>query len=248
MRRGSGQPHVREPLRAARPPAWPHLPSDMADCGRTRVGPPRCQPEVWVCEAPVSSPISRFRANKLSVRSLLRASNFASNLASIWPILASRVSMRLLSRHHIVPSPPRMTRKRGKFCPVHAAILADSAVLAHVRPAAPGLSPCQPNIGRYWPLIMGYSMPSTPGCWLFTGPANQPQGGKGGRSPLLRFPGGGRGFWAEPASPKRAAYASRFRARGLYTIKRRLADFGRSAKYLKRLSFCCILAGPRSLR
>ena len=91
---------------------------------------------------------------------------------------------------------------------------------------------------------MAYFMPSAPGCWLFTDPANQPQGGKGGPSPLLRFPGGGRGFWDEPASPKRAAYASRFRARGLYTIKERLADLGRSAKGLKQLGFWPIWAGP----
>ena len=82
-----------------------------------------------------------------------------------------------------------------------------------------------------------------PGCWPSTGPANQPKGGKGGRSPLLRFLGGGRGFWASFLGPKGPHTRSVFRARGLYTIKKRLADLGRSDKYLKRLEFCGILAG-----
>ena len=183
-----------------------------------------------MCEAPVSAPISRFRANKLSVRSLLRASNFASNFVSIWPILGVQGINAAIEPPPHRAEPPEDDQEGGKFCPVHDAILADSAVPAHVRSAAPGLSPCQPSIGRYWPLVMAYSMPSMSGCWLFTSPANQPQGGKGGPSPLLRFPGGGRGFWGEERGPKGPHARRVFRTRGLYTIKERLADFGRSGK------------------
>ena len=52
---------------------------------------------------------------------------------------------------------------------------------------------------------------------------------------------GGGGFWGRETSPKRAACPRVFRARGLYTIKKRLADFFRSANRLKRPGFCGIL-------
>ena len=54
----------------------------------------------------------------------------------------------------------------------------DPQASVHVRSTAPCLYPCQPTSGDI-------------------GEANQPQGGKGGPSPLLRFLGGGRGFWGE---------------------------------------------------
>ena len=82
---------------------------------------------------------------------------------------------------------------------------------------SPCLSPCQPNIGRYWPLFIAHPAHSMPCCWPFSVPANQPQGGKGGTAPLLRFPGGGRGVLGESASPKGPYTRSGFsRARIIY--------------------------------
>ena len=74
-----------------------------------------------------------------------------------------------------------------------------------------------------------------------------PRGARGDRPPSFGFAGGGRGFWAEERGPKGPHMRGVFRARGLYTIKERLADFGRSAKRLKRLSFCWIFRWWRSL-
>ena len=75
-----------------------------------------------------------------------------------------------------------------------------------------------------------------------------PRGVRGDSPPSFRFPGGGRGFWGEERGPKGSHTRRVFRARGLYTIKERLADFGRSDKWLKRLEFCGILAGGAPLR
>ena len=90
---------------------------------------------------------------------------------------------------------------------------AELGVSAPVRSAFPCLYPYQPNIGRYWPLLMAHSLHSTPSCWLSTGPANQPQGGKGGLSPLLTvFWVGGGGFGARDEAQKgriRAAFFAR---------------------------------------
>ena len=95
---------------------------------------------------------------------------------------------------------------------VHSASLAESEVPSYVRFAFPCLYPCQPNFGRYWPLFGAYAVHSMLDCWFSTGSANQPQGGKGGPSPLLRFPGGGRGFWGEERGPK-GPYKRAFLAR-----------------------------------
>ena len=103
------------------------------------------------------------------------------------------------------------------FCPVHGVSLADSEVPAHVRSAFPSFYPYQPNIGRYWPLLAAHSVYSTPGCWLPTAPANQPQGGKGGPSPLLCLSGGGRGFWGRACESKKGRIRAAFsRARIIY--------------------------------
>ena len=50
-----------------------------------------------------------------------------------------------------------------------------------------GLYPCQPTIGRYWPLLKAYCVHVMPGCWLSTGPANQPRGARGDSPPSLLF-------------------------------------------------------------
>ena len=102
------------------------------------------------------------------------------------------------------------------FCPVHGFTLADSEVPAHVRSAFSCLYPYQPNIGRYWPLFAAHSVHATPDCWLPTGPANQPQGGKGGRSPLLHFLGGGRGFFGRACESKKGRIRAAFFARADY--------------------------------
>ena len=87
-----------------------------------------------------------------------------------------------------------------------------------------------------------------PGCWPSTAPANQPQGGQGGTvPPPYIFRVGGGGFWASLRVQKGPHTRRVFRARGLYTIKERLADLGRGAKCLKRLGFRGISAGAAYL-
>ena len=61
----------------------------------------------------------------------------------------------------------------GKFCPVHGATLADPGASAHVHSAFLCLYPCQPNIGRYWPLLAAHSVNSLLCCLPPTAPANQ---------------------------------------------------------------------------
>ena len=55
--------------------------------------------------------------------------------------------------------------------------------------------------------------------------------------------GGGRGFLGERSAQKGPHKRRVFRARGLNTIRRRLADFGRFAKALKKWEICEILTG-----
>ena len=64
------------------------------------------------------------------------------------------------------------------------------------------LSPYQPNIGRYWPLFIGYPVHSTTGFWLSSVPANQPQGARGDGPPSFVFWVGGGGFGARNEAQK----------------------------------------------
>ena len=88
--------------------------------------------------------------------------------------------------------------------------------------------PCQPNIGRYWPRLHSIALCTLTGMLLAPACLGQSApGGQGGTVPPPSvFRVGGGGFGARNEAQKGRIRAAVFRARGLYTIKERLADFG----------------------
>ena len=128
--------------------------SDKDRCVKLGLSPPRSsppvQPEVWVCEAPLSSPISRLRASKLSVRSGVYGTISRQRIPSIpppWALCALSgkppACLKILGRRQLPPAPrrpgtPRSGRPESRISnrPWRADLRAGPLLPLHVRPCA----------------------------------------------------------------------------------------------------------------